>query len=90
MLSSTYRGWIAFLILLLVLTEICTVLFAYRAYDIITTVFTVIGCVVMLVLVAFLVIRKGDWSFRMIICIPVVGYLTFKFWVLFEFLTQVD
>lgn len=90
MFISTYRAWIAFLILLLVLTEICTVLFAYRVYDIITTVFTVIGCVVMLMLVAFLVIRKDDWSFRMIIFIPVVGYLTFKLWVLFEFLTQVD
>jgi hypothetical protein len=87
---SRYRRWIGLLVLLLIFAEICTVLSANRAQDIITTVFTIIGAVLMINLLTLLVIKKGPGFFRVIIFIPVMAYLIFKLWVLFEFLTQVE
>jgi len=90
MLISCYRKSIYLLLCLLVISDICSAVFARLAYDITTTVFTAISCIALLALMVLLVFRKGDWVFRIVILVPVVGWLIFKLCVLYEFLTQVD
>ncbi len=75
---------------MLVLVEAGAVVFSYRANDIIATALTLLGVILILALVTLLIIRKSDWLFRVIVLIPVLGYLVLKLWVLFEFMTQVD
>jgi hypothetical protein len=90
MLISPYRRMIALLVLMLILAEAGAVVFSCRASDIIATVLTLLGFILILAIVTLLIIRNGDGLFRVIVLIPVVGFLVFKLWVLFEFMTQVD
>lgn len=87
---SRYRVCVLSAVVLLVLAETATILCADLGPDIVTTVLTIVGTVVILGLLALLLVRKSDWVFRAIVFIPVAAYLAFKLWVLFEFLTQVD
>lgn len=87
---SRYRKLIAILVLLLVLAEVGTVALSYRANDILATTLTIVGFAVILTLATLLLTRKDDWFFRAIVLIPLLGYVAFKLWVLFGFLTQVD
>jgi hypothetical protein len=87
---SRYRRWILLLILLLIFAEICTALSANRAQDIITAVFTIIGAVVMIHLLTMLTVKRSSSFFRVIIFMPVMVYLVFKLWILYELLTQVE
>ncbi len=87
MRTSRYKRWIFYLALLLLLIEAGTMLSPDRAYDIITTILAIIVTVIMLNLLTLLLMRRHSRLFRIIVFIPVVGYLILKLWILYEILT---
>ncbi len=90
MLNIGTRKCSVILVLLLVLAEIGTGLFSYSGSGFLATVLTIVSSTIIIALVVQLIVQKGDRVFRLLVLIPLLGYITFKLWILVEFLTQVD
>ena len=73
-----------------VLLEVVTCWCAFRAYDLLTTLFTVLQVVSVLGLVVCLLVSKGDHLFRysvLTVTLLYLGYMAYQLW---GFLTCVD
>jgi len=78
------------LILALAIIEGLTIWTAYKPYDVATSLLAILGVLLILAVLTSLLCGKGDWIFRGSLLVLVIGYIAFKLFVLWGFLTQVD